>query len=401
MKRVGTYWGISRLPFRRPSLVVAAYLAVLVVAVVVTFSLAPTLKSGMQPDVTTPVQQSSTEVAVGGTQQPEITPLPSLTPDATATQYAADYATSREPYAYLDRSKYGKYIGISQGSGGYTVTVNWAYADGNLMLVDFDLAGPLPDALSGRHLTPQVVALSVRNGPDLTTPETRLSSKAGVNKIHYLLERDVANKLDKYGNQELEFDLTIALNAFETGPKSVATPTDSVATWTAGSQNTERVKEPNIAGPFNFSLRVPFIPARIARLLQNVIVRNFDVSLQQFRVSPAQVRSFVEVKSLGQAVTPADWEISAGAQVNNWDALKFRTGKPSYGQMLTSNLGTHTIYDNVYDEQGEWTFTVRRLLNNQTGEVIEGPWIFKFQVLPATPGADQWKLVEQSPIPSK
>jgi hypothetical protein len=401
-KQRHTNRGMSRLPFGRPNLVVAAYLAILVVAVAVTFSLAPTLKGGGSAgDPTGGEQQQPANVAVAATQEPggQYTPLPSITPDATATQYTADYNAFKAPYAYLDRSKYGKHLGLSQTSGDYTLTINWMYADGNLMLIDFDLLGPQPDPESGGRITPYISSLSVKDGPVLSASENRFSGTGNANIHHYLMERDVASLLDAYGEEELDFDITIAVDAIHTTPKPEGTPPD--ATWTTDSPDVERIRQRDIAGPFDFQVRVPFIPARIARLVQTVSANNIAMSLQQFRVSPSQIRSYIQVNSGDKTLSPDEWEISAGAQVNDWDALLFRTGKPPYGHMLTRYTGMHTIYDNLYDQLGGWTFTVRKFLNRQTQEVIEGPWVFQFEVFP--PGTDRkgWVVKEQSPIPAR
>jgi hypothetical protein len=388
---------IFRLPFGRPNLVVAAYLTVLVLAVAVTFSLAPGLKG-----------DGSTALTPGG--QSQYTPVPTITPDATATQYTADYNASRAPYAYLDRSKYGKHLGISQTSGDYTLTLNWMYADGNLVLIDFDLLGPQPELGPGGRITPYIAALSVKDGPVLSSERTQYTSKAEGNRVHYLMERDVAEALDKYGNQELDFNLTIAVDAIKIRPKAQGTipggttwdiDSQDVESQDVESQDVERIRERDIAGPFSFQLSVPFIPARIAGSVQTATANNVEVALQQFRVSPSMIRSYILVAPGDKALSPDEWEISAGAQVNNWDALMFRTGKIPYGHMLTSSAGVHTIYDNVYDQQGEWTFTVRKFLNNRTQETIEGPWVFKFEALTASPYSNRWRLIEPSPIPTR
>jgi hypothetical protein len=398
-----THRGLTRLPFGRPNLVVAAYLAVLVVAVAVTFSLAPSLKGDASTAVSSGGgQQQPSDMAVAATQEAggQYTPLPSITPDATATQYTADYNASKAPYAYLDRSKYGKHIGISQTSGDYTVTVNWMYADGNRLLIDFDLLGPQPDPESGRRITPYVAALSVKDGPTFSTVENRYSSKVEGNKAHYLMEKDAAFILDRYGNQELEFNLTIAVDAINIKPKAGGTVPGATATWATDSQDVERIRERDIAGPFNFQLSVPFIPARTAGLLQTASANNIEMALQQFRVSPAEIRSYILVAASGdKTLSPDEWQISAGAQVNDWDALMFRTGKTPSGRMVTSTVGEHTIHDNVYDQQGEWTFTVRQLLNSRTQETIQGPWVFKFEFPKADTYTGRWRLVEQTPVP--
>jgi hypothetical protein len=404
-KRHSAYRSASRLPFARPNLIVAAYLAVLVLAVVVTFSLAPSLKSTVQPEVISTVQQNPTDVAISATQQasehPQITPWPSLTPDATATRYTAEYNASRAPYAYLDRTKYGKYIGIPQTGGGYTVTINWMYVDGNRLLIDFDVLVPEGTSDSQRLIRPYVYALSVKDGPDLPTSGMQMYGKAEGNRYHQLVERDVANILDAYGSQELDFNVAITVDAVVIRSKAQGVPPDATAIWVADGGEIEHIRERNVAGPFYYRVSVPFIPARIARPLQTADTNNVGLSLQQFRVSPSEVRSYIEVDSLDESITPVDWVVSASAQVNDWDALMFRTGRPPYGQLLTSKLGVHTIYDNVYDEQGAWTFTVRKLLNNQTQEIIDGPWVFKFEVPPATPAKGNGYVLEPTPIRSR
>ncbi|HYP20194.1 MAG TPA: DUF4179 domain-containing protein [Chloroflexia bacterium] len=401
-KQRHTYRGMSRLPFRRPNLVVAAYLAILVVAVALTFSLAPTLKSDGSTAVSSGGgQQQPSDIAVAATQEAsgQHTPLPSITPDATATQYTADYNASKAPYAYLDRSKYGKHVGISQTSGDYTVTINWMYADGNRLLIDFDLLGPQPDPGSDRRFTPYVAALSVKDGPTFSAVENRSSSRVEGNKAHYLVEKDAAFILDKYGDQELEFNLTIAVDAINIKSKAGGTVPGATATWVADSQDVESIRERDIAGPFSFQLSVPFIPARTAGLLQTASANNVEMALQQVRVSPAEIRSYILVASGDKTLTPDEWQISAGAQVNDWDALMFRTGKTPFGRMVTSTVGEHTIYDNVYDQEGEWTFTVRQLLNSHTQETIQGPWVFKFEFPQAGTNTGRWRLAEQSPVP--
>ena len=401
--------GMSRLPFARPNLVVAAYLAILVVAVAVTFSLAPALKGDGRTAVSPGGQQQPSDIAVSATQeaggQSQYTPLPTITPDATATQYTADYNASRAPYAYLDRSKYGKHIGTSQASGDYTLTLNWMYVDGNLLLIDFDLVGPQPDSAGGGRIAPYIAALSVDGGPIFPTEEHRSSSKVEGNKAHFLMEKDAANILDGYGEQELDFNLIIAVDAIQVRPKAAGTlpagSTWDVESQDVDSQHVERIRERDIAGPFSFHVRVPFLPARIAGLLQTASANNVEIALQQFRVTPSEIRSFLLVASGDKTLTPNEWVISAGAQVNDWDALMFRTGNTPFGRLLTSSTGEHTIYDNVYDQQGEWTFTVRKLLNSRTQEVIEGPWVFKFQVPTAGPFTPPMKLKEQSPVPTR
>ena len=401
-KQRHTYRGMSRLPFGRPNLVVAAYLAVLVVAVAVTFSLAPSLKSDESSAASSGgEQQQPSDMAVAASQEAgeQSTPLPTITPDATATQYTADYNASRAPYAYLDRSKYGKHLGISQASGDYTITVNWMYVDGNLMLIDFDLLGPQPAPDSDTRIMPYIAALAVKDGPVLSSPKSQFSTRGEGNRVNYLMERDVAKLLDEYGDEELEFDLTITLDALHTRPIADTAPPDATATWVTDSQNVERIRESDIAGPFRFQLRVPFIPARISRLVQTASSNSVAIELEQFRISPSQIRSYVRLNTGDKVLNPDDWEISAGAQVSDWDAFLFRTGKPPYGRMLTRYTGAHTIYDNLYEQLGEWTFTVRKLVNHQTQETIEGPWVFKFEVFP--PGTDRngWVVKEQSPIP--
>jgi hypothetical protein len=398
------YRGLSRLPFGRPNLVVAAYMVVLVLAVVVTFSLAPSLKSdGSSADAPGRVHNPSPAEVVAtrqAYQQMQGTPFPTITPDVTATQYAKEYHALDGPYAYLDRGKYGKYVGLDQTVGGYTVNIIWVYADGNRVLVQFKVIPPDPDPRPDKRIVPSTYAVSVLDGPLLPYSGVNGYGKAEADK-YYLLDLDAANVLDGYFQQDLDFNLTMMLDAIELKPSSEDTPSDPDAAWTINSANVERIKESNVAGPFSFNFRVPFIPARIARLVQTASANDVDVSLQQFRVSPSEIRSYVKVESWNKPLSSPDWRISAGAQVNDWDAFMFRTRRPPFGQMLSDTVGRHTIFDNVYDQEGEWTFTVRQFTNDQTLETLEGPWVFKFQVPSAGTYPGNWRLKTSTPIHSR
>ncbi|HEX8599478.1 MAG TPA: hypothetical protein VF952_13285 [Chloroflexia bacterium] len=367
---------MPRLPLGMPNLAVAAYLALLVMAVVVTFSLIPNNKSNVQPDVYSP-----TDIGAEPTGQPsdlaQVTPPFAGTPDATATQRAIEAAEHRRKYSnsfyHLDRTRYGKQLELSQTVDGYTVIVKWVYADGNRILVECALGSP-----DARSIFPgaEINLVDSRGNvyPTLGS-EVILTDELSTGFISSFDTSQFPSSLDV---RDLKLTMNLDARTIMPRPTRGSLLTPSATPISPPTSQMQNGRELNIAGPFNFSFEVPFIPARIATLNQTERANDISVTLEQVRVSPAEVRAIFSVEPLSLTIRQG-WSLEVFAKVNDWYKGKMRYGGSSSGRAIAGGRWIESIYDYTFDQRGEWTVQVLRF-RPLDGLPVEGPWIFKFEV---------------------
>jgi hypothetical protein len=375
-ERQSKYKSMPRLPLGMPNLAVAAYLALLVTAIVVTFSLVPTYEWNGQPEVSNP-----TDAAVALTEEPshlaQVTPPSAGTPDATATQRAIEAVEQRRKYSnsfyHLDRTRYGKQLELSQTVDGYTVIVKWVYADGNRILVECALGSP-----DARSIFPGAeINLVDSNGkvyPNLGS-EVILTDELSTG---FISSFDTSQFSNSPGVRDLKLTMNLDARASVRRPTRGSLLTPSATPIPRPTSQMQNGRELNIAGPFNFSFEVPFIPARIATLNRTEQANDISVTLEQVRVSPAEVRAIFSVEPLSRTIRQG-WSLEVFAKVNDWYKGKMRYGGSSSGGPSAGGRWIESIYDYTYDQQGEWTIQVLRF-RSQDGLPVEGPWIFKFEV---------------------
>ena len=372
--------GLATLPFMRPNVAVVAYLAVLVVAVAITFYLAPDLKgSGGQgnPGMVEPLTPEATAVAVAqvtaiktqeSSAQVQFTPLPTLTPDATATQFSIDYNTERQtrsaPYWHVKRDSFGKNLHLFQTVDGYTIVVKWAYADGNQVVVNFAVE-PTEDSTPNTRYEISSPELSIDNGPVLKGSMVRYDTFND-----YYLTFYSESLLDSYGNQESGFHLSMMLSSSER------------------IQAGEPIKRISNVGPFEFRFSVPFIPARVAEVNQMVSAEGIDITLQEVRVTPAGADATFLVETEQPIPDDLSWQVVAAFDINSnipledWEERLLQTRRTGRGFPSTDGLWAAGVDDNLYEGHGEWTLTISRFEDVSQTEEIKGPWVFKFEVPP-------------------
>ncbi len=276
----------------------------------------------------------------------------------------------------------GHEIGISQTHDGYTVTLEWAYADGNRLTVAYII-----EDISGRQYTElsnDVYRLRVRdtgaeipflqgmsalideNGEGVGWGETDVvptSSRVFKTRTHDLSAIEVGNR------STLDLHL-------EVGIYGLTSPLPSQVTI----EQFEAMKE-KPEGIFTFDFSIALVDEqRVLETQMRVTDQNIAVTLERVTVSPSQTRVIVCFLTPDPArqwtaipqLTTAEGEVPGGGGVR-----PFLDGDES--------CQDYTYFAGMFNYVGEWRLEITELIGFGSGggndqQRISGSWVFEFVV---------------------
>ena len=140
-----------------------------------------------------------------------------------------------------------------------------------------------------------------------------------------------------------------------------------------------------MTGPFGFNFAVPFVPSKDIRVIQvgiTVEVAGVPVRLEEVTITPAEVKALLRVSRSPEQVRMGVGPEGVMLRVPG----EWPSDKPLPEANIVTMLGdipdTFLVRFHVYweVEPGEWTLTVNNLGWGARHEVVNGPWIFRFQV---------------------
>jgi len=267
-------------------------------------------------------------------------------------------------------NKLGQTLNLSQTIAGYTVTLQWAYADTNRVVVAYAVQQPDGQPLERRVLSDSSLSdvaghtLTFLGGPENegggayveSFDASGVASRDGQLNLHLaiplftaLRQRDIANLqatpvvVPQADSRQFVFDFTV--------PRASRAP--------LGGQADSR--EVNVG--------------------QTVTVAGQSVTLERVALSPSETRLYLRGAAINTTqfmpvLTAADWnseQPSTWTPGVNGDARSWRTAD---GQFVVSYLASLT------SKHGEWSLVVnpRELLAGATPIPSGGPWVFHFHI---------------------
>ncbi len=283
--------------------------------------------------------------------------------------------------AILDQGL-GHEIGISQTVGDFTVTLEWAYADGNRLTIAYEIAGKPGEQYT--NLESHLYALTLRdtgepipfyqgmsalldqNGEVITSfsPDAIPTADRAINIWHYDL-----SPLALADRNSL--DLHLEVDAWGvTLQKRTEMPIEQFSAMYEGTK-----------GPFSFDFSVPLVSdQRVLTATQTATDQDITLTLDRVIISPSQTRVVV-------CYAPPD-------PARSWTSIPHLTTSdgdvPGGGGVLRFEDGDRTCDDftyqaGMYNYYGEWQLEISELVGFSSGggddqQRIAGSWKFQFVV---------------------
>lgn len=278
----------------------------------------------------------------------------------------------------------GHEIGISQSHEGFTVTLEWAYADGNRLTLAYVTQGPLGTPYS--NLESHVYRLTVRD--------------AGVEIPFY---QGMNAAIDQNGEAVgwgappdaiITFDRSLEIKTYDLSTIPVGdNPTLNLhlevgvhgITWLRRTQMPlERMNE-MYEGPeslFTFDFSIPLVSEqRVMDTPQTAADQGITLTLTQVAVSPSQTRIVVCFAPPDPAcqwtaiphLTTSAGEVPGGGGVQPLQAANNETCE------------TYTYFAGMFDYTDKWQLEITELVGFGSGggddqQRIAGSWVFEFVV---------------------
>jgi hypothetical protein len=262
--------------------------------------------------------------------------------------------------AYVDQSGFVRELNLAETHAGVTIRLEWAYADGNRILVGYALEG-----LGG--LTASGGVTTVDGAVLLDSGGSQYPLSRGLNGATSPIS---TNGL---GAQVLSFDATslpadarqvrLTLRLSEVRGQEVVGPQSSKPTVLA-------------QGPWQFQFTLPVLPARITNPGQQATAAGIPMRLERVSVTPSETRVYLRFNPQERDGTRA-WSPVALLEVAGRDA-----GPATSVQELVTGEGLWELrFPTPADAPGgTWSLTVSELVGLQAaGQTrITGPWVFRF-----------------------
>jgi hypothetical protein len=267
---------------------------------------------------------------------------------------------------------------------GVTVTLEWAYADANRVVVGFTVVGPDGQRYDSRCVTltdaagiifPGSMGMGVTGQSDIL----QVSLPPGEGAYVYSFDASAVESAPK------KLDMRLMVEAeefvlFPAGPDPLPTPDDPpVETPNSMVVEVQPVyQEGAIVGPFTFDFSVSFTPDRIVVGAQTVEVAGVAVTLEEMVITPSEARATL-------CFDPPDEGWDTWVPIVTLDTGKAGYAAGSVGELGEQGCSTTQIYGPLYDQRGEWTLTVTELVGMIAApsggqKRLAGPWVFHFRV---------------------
>lgn len=278
----------------------------------------------------------------------------------------------------------GHEIGISQTHEGYTVTLEWAYADGNRLTLAYAIQGHPGTPYS--NLESRVYRLTLRDTGD------EIPFYQGMNAA--IDQNGEAVGWGAPPDAVITFDRILEINTYDlskipTGDSNTLDLHLEVGvvgiTWQQRTQiPLERMNE-MYEGPeslFTFDFSIPLVSEqRVMNTPQTATDQGITLTLKQVTVSPSQTRVMV-------CFTPPD-------PARQWTAIPYLTTRagevPGGGGVQPlqpvndETCEAYTYFAGMFDYIGEWRLEISELVGFGSGggndqQRIAGSWVFEFVV---------------------
>lgn len=314
-------------------------------------------------------------------------------------------------------------IDLSQTLNGYTVTLVWAYTDGNRAVVFYSFDKPKDSR--GWNILPEMDSLATHDGKELQW--LGASIRGELDKVEGIVESFDTTGL---AGTPSTLDLRLTVNLAARKPISQTPEADPV----------EESRPEPVAGPFTFEFSVPFTPARVVEVDQSVETSSVVITdterplplrkgtpgpwenknlpretvsttltLERVRIAPSQTVAFFRFDSVPnernertdeETFHLSEWFITAVLEVEGttYKDTSFSRHTDMF-RLALEERGTCNWDYFLYDKSGEWTITVERLRGLLRGPdpskeqsaterfrittahlYVNGPWVFRFQV---------------------
>lgn len=307
---------------------------------------------------------------------------------------------------HIDGANLGQQVDYRQTINGYTVAVKRVYADPNRIIIGYVVEQPAapqpgddskPGGASNTRSDAHPASEKLTTGEGVALqPMVGAGSGVQGGEAGYVLTYDALALGDPAAmprEVDLRFTLdlvTLRVEGAQPAPTTRQTGPDS---WAVEAQP---VRQDKVAGPFVFDLSIPMPQARIAEVGQTVESAGVSVTLERVVVTPAEARFYLRYAP-PNGRTDLEWVPVHSLRVNG---LERGSGAITGGNKLSSDRWYSSVLAPLYDEQGEWTFTINELVGmpDLNGvqfesdselqealkqERVRGPWAFKFTVPPA------------------
>lgn len=286
---------------------------------------------------------------------------------------------------HIEESNLGTEVDLSQTINGQTVTVKRVYADANRIVVGFTIASAKDTPGVARIEASEMKLTDERGTLFPGGVETGSGVEAGT--AGYVASFDASALRD--APSALKLHLVTNLTALYLPDAPAPTPVRSRDGSTTSVQAMP-VRTEVVAGPFNFSFSVPFIPGRVAEVQQTVEASGVAVTLERLVVTPSETRVFLRYDA-PNGESELEWLSIVALEINGQARGTDTIQGP---RQLEDGRWIYRLHAALYDEQREWTVKVNELVGMdplpmiKPGESIGqkrlgGPWVFNIEVPPA------------------
>lgn len=284
----------------------------------------------------------------------------------------------QRPYVgpeHLEATGLGKRVNLHQTVNGYTVSIDWVYADGNHAIIKYEV-------------TPGWTEAGLRVGEDVYT---KLMDENGtlipiISGGHYVSDKDwVSPSYSTFDTSGLPSSTSVLNLHLAMRLKARESPIDRRKSITPGTER-PRPQVESIDGTFTFDFSVPVLPVRVARVQQSVMADGVEVTLEELRVGPSGANAIVRFEPQNEQAA-LKWWPTLYLQVGDWHEgmsipqvdRRYRGG--ASGRFLPGGRWVNSWHVVPYESQEEWTITVTQLTGRDDDFVpqieLDGPWTFK------------------------
>jgi hypothetical protein len=341
---------------------------------------------------------SGSEAGAGGADalRAEATPTAAAgdTPAVTAIQAETGSGHPGLDHAGIGQvARLGTVLNASQTIGGYTVTLQRAYADANQIIVLYTIGGPV-----GEHIAVLNTLLKGKSGAEIPLM-FGMKDFPAEDPGTYAFGFDAADLGSAASNRELNLSLSLVRAGADGSEPPIMPDTMRVGDWGAAGASAPGAWE-TIAGPFSFDFTVAVTDegTRVIDVNQTVSADGSPMTLERVVITPGETRAIVrfvpptgDVHSYGPV-----FSFQTGNAGEEPTAELTPSGRhlPELLRLVGKDRMSYSLLAPLTGEIGEWTLTVtvwkvgafdpaaNTADNPETVGPAAGPWIFKFIVPP-------------------
>lgn len=275
-------------------------------------------------------------------------------------------------YALL--AERGQELNLAQTADGFTVKLQWVYADENRIALGFSTQSPAGTEYAA--VSPSGYRLTDERGNDYSL----IMGRNGP------CEAESCGNVYSFAVPEAARPLPAALKLkFSTQLWSVTPEQAPIVPTFAPGQTSVVVSTGEYGekhGPFTFEFSVQGLPAKVVEVNQTVEAAGVAMTLKRVTVGPSETRA--EICHNPAVPDYTGWApiftLDAGAEVD-WSRV-------AHGSAVIEGTDCHLLSLNapLSDQKGEWTLTVSEIVGFLRGGTgadqhrIRGPWVFRFAV---------------------